>query len=404
MDVHLLLMLEGIKVLDLSRVLAGPYCTQLLGDLGADVWKVEPPAGDETRHWGPPFLGSESTYYLSVNRNKRSVVVNLKSEAGPDLIRRLASNADVLVENFKTGDLERYGLSYAELATLNPRLIYVSITGFGHTGPRASEPGYDAAIQGASGLMAMTGEADGPPTKLGVAWVDVLTGSHAATAVLGALYERERTGVGRHVDLALFDVTMAAMVNQGQAALTTGAVPARLGTAHPSIVPYQAIEAADGWLTVAVGNDGQFRRFVGVLEMTELADDSRYATNAARVQNRGELIPVLAGAMQLRTRDEWLEAFAAAGVPAAPVNTLPEAFADPQVAARGMVASVEHGALGPVNMVQSPYGPTLGRGTTRLAPPLLGEHTVEVLEEVLGIGAEALVGLEASGVIFSAGR
>lgn len=273
-------MLKGIKVLDLSRVLAGPYCTQSLGDLGADVWKVESLKGDETRAWGPPWLEGESTYYLSVNRNKRSIAVDLKDPAGAELVRRLACEADVLVENFKTGDLARYGLSYGQLQEANPGLVYASITGFGQTGPRAQEPGYDAAIQGMSGLMAMTGEADGPPTKLGVAWVDVLTGSHATTMIMAALFERERTGRGRHIDIALLDVAMAAMVNQGQASLATGAAPARLGTGHPSIVPYQAMRAADGWLTVAVGNDRQFSRFAECIGLAELAQDERFAGNS----------------------------------------------------------------------------------------------------------------------------
>lgn len=392
-------MIEGVKILDLSRVLAGPYCTQLLSDLGASVWKLESPGGDETRHWGPPFLEGESTYYLSVNRNKQSVVINLKSEEGPGLIRRLAEKADVVVENFKTGDLARYGLSYADLREVNPRLIYVSITGFGQTGPRASQPGYDAAIQGLSGLMAMTGEPDGPPTKLGVAWVDVLAGTHAAAAVLAALFERERTRTGRQVDLALFDVALAAMVNQGQAALSTGQAPARLGTGHPSIVPYQAMPAADGWLTVAVGNDRQFKGFATALGLAHLADDERYATNAARVQNRGELIPLLEEVLVSRSRAHWLELFTAAGVPAAPVNTLPEALQDPQVAARGMVAPVTHETIGEFSVIQSPFAATLGHQPARSAPPRLGEHTLKVLGDELGLSADELQSLMVAGVI-----
>lgn len=390
-------MLSGIKVLDLSRVLAGPYCTQMLGDLGADVWKVESPAGDETRHWGPPFLEGESTYYLSVNRNKRSLAVNLKDPAGAAAVQQLAAKADVLVENFKTGDLERYGLSYEQLQKVNPRLVYVSVTGFGHTGPRATQPGYDAAVQGMSGLMAMTGEPDGPPTKLGVAWVDVLAGTHAAAAVMGALYERERTGKGRQIDLALFDVALASMVNQGQAALSTGQAPARLGTGHPSIVPYQAMETADGWITVAVGNDRQFARFAGALGLAQLAEDDRYATNSARVENRAELLPQLQAALMNRGRAEWLEQFAEVGVPAAAVNTLPEALTDGQVQARGMVGTMQHGKIGEFEMIQSPFGPSQVGTDARRAPPLLGEHTREILEQELGLSGEDVAEVMAEG-------
>ena len=386
-------------MLDLSRVLAGPYCTQMLGDLGADVWKIESPRGDETRAWGPPYLEGESTYYLSVNRNKRSVVVDLKNPDGVALVRNLASKADVLVENFKTGDLQRYGLAYDQLKDANPRLIYTSITGFGHTGPRANEPGYDAAIQGMSGLMAMTGEADGPPTKLGVAWVDVLTGSHAATAIMGALFQRERTGEGRHIDISLLDVTMAAMVNQGQAALSTGKVPAKLGTGHPSIVPYQALPTKKGWLSVAVGNDRQFARFADVLGLGELVGDERFATNSARVAHRGELIPQLKEKLMTRTRDEWLDLLGEAGVPAAPVNTLPEALEDAQLGARGMIANVEHTLLGNLSMIQSPYGPALKEQLPLRAPPLLGEHTRELLGEQLGLDQGAIDELVAQGAI-----
>lgn len=396
-------MLNGIKVLDLSRVLAGPYCTQMLGDLGADVWKIESPAGDETRHWGPPFLEGESTYYLSVNRNKRSVVVNLKDPAGAELVRRLALQADVMVENFKTGDLERYGLSYGQLRAANPRLVYVSITGFGQTGPRASQPGYDAAVQGMSGLMAMTGEPDGPPTKLGVAWVDVLAGTHATTGVLGALFARERTGEGRHIDLALLDVAMAAMVNQGQAALATGQAPARLGTGHPSIVPYQAMQASDGWLTVAVGNDRQFARFAEVLGLGELAEDDRFRTNSARVANREVLVPQLQEVLLTRSRADWLAKFDSAGVPAASVNTLPEALTEEQLLARGMVAPLQHPTIGEFSNIQSPFTASLQGQAPRRAPPRHGEHTFEVLAEALGLSEAELGELAAGGAISKVG-
>src|SRR5690625_2348341 len=349
-------MLNDVTVLGLSRVLAGPYCTQLLGDLGATVWKIESPRGDETRAWGPPFSAGESAYYLSVNRNKRGLSVNLKDTRGVEILRRLALEADVLVENFKTGDLARYGLDYESLRELNPRLVYASITGYGHSGPRAKEPGYDAAVQAMSGLMEMTGEEDGEPVKVGVAWVDVLAGGHAAAASLAAMHERQRTGVGQHFDIALLDVAMASMVNQGQSALLTGKAPQRLGSAHPSIVPYQAFPTKEGRIALAVGNDRQFAALCRVLGVPELVDDPRFRTNDKRVDNREELIPLLIEALAGRTRDEWLEEMRAAGVPASPVNTLPEALGEAQVAARGMVDKVEHPVIGELPMIMSPLG------------------------------------------------
>ena len=389
-------MLEGIRVLDLSRVLAGPYCTQLLADLGATVWKVEPPSGDETRGWGPPYAAGESAYYLSVNRNKQGLAIDLKKSRGRELVRALAQRADVLVENLKTGDSARYGLDYPTLSQLNPRLVYASITGFGQTGPRANEPGYDAAIQSLSGLMAMTGEAGGAPVKLGVAWVDVLTGTHAAAGILAALYERESSGSGKYLDLSLFDVTLAGLVNQAQSSLLTGRAPERLGSAHPSIVPYQAFAAADGELTLAVGNDRQFRRLCEVLGLGDLADDERFASNSARVGNREELLPRLRAALLQRPRAEWLALLRSKGVPAAPVNTLPEALADDQVAARGMVAPVEHPLAGELPMVLSPF---LREGTRRAPPPLLAQHNQEVLGAELGLSPEELADLEREGVL-----
>ena len=289
-------MLEEVTVLDLTRVLAGPYCTQLLSDLGATVIKIESVVGDDTRSWGPPFVDGESAYYLSTNRGKKSVVVNLKDERGRSLVSRLAMDADVLVENFKTGDLVRYGLDYQTLQGHNPQLVYTSITGFGQTGPRAAEPGYDASIQGLVGLMAMTGEKNGGPTKIGVAWVDVLTGVHAATGILAALYERNRTGKGRYLDIALFDVALASMVNQAQATLLTGQAPVPLGSGHPSLVPYQAFLAREGSLVIAVGNDTQFTSLCEVLDITQLASDARFATNESRVEHREVLVGKLESA------------------------------------------------------------------------------------------------------------
>ncbi len=392
-------MLNDVTVLDLSRVLAGPYCTQLLGDLGATVWKIESPRGDETRAWGPPFAAGESAYYLSVNRNKRGLSVNLKDPRGIDIIRELAMKADILIENFKTGDLARYGLDYETLSELNPGLIYASITGYGHTGPRAQEPGYDAAVQAMSGIMEMTGEEGGEPVKVGVAWIDVLAGVHTATAVLAALHERQRTGRGRHFDISLLDVALASMVNQGQSALLTGVAPERLGSGHPSIVPYQAFPTKEGRIALAVGNDRQFSALCGVLGLPELASDPRFVTNERRVDNREVLIPLLTDALAGRTRDEWLEALSAARVPAAPVNTLPEALAEEQVLARGMVGEVEHPTVGRLPMIMSPYG---AAARERLqAPPRLGEDTRAVLARELGFASERIALLEEEGVIRS---
>jgi len=392
-------MLNDVTVLDLSRVLAGPYCTQLLGDLGATVWKIESPRGDETRAWGPPFAAGESAYYLSVNRNKRGLSVNLKDPRGIDIIRELAKKADILIENFKTGDLARYGLDYETLSELNPGLIYASITGYGHTGPRAQEPGYDAAVQAMSGIMEMTGEAGGEPVKVGVAWIDVLAGVHTATAVLAALHERQRTGRGRHFDISLLDVALASMVNQGQSALLTGVAPERLGSGHPSIVPYQAFPTKEGRIALAVGNDRQFSALCGVLGLPELASDPRFVTNERRVDNREVLIPLLTDALAGRTRDEWLEALSAARVPAAPVNTLPEALAEEQVLARGMVGEVEHPTVGRLPMIMSPYGAAARERPQ--APPRLGEDTRAVLARELGFASERIALLEEEGVIRS---
>jgi crotonobetainyl-CoA:carnitine CoA-transferase CaiB-like acyl-CoA transferase len=390
-------MLSDVTVLDLSRVLAGPYCTQLLADLGARVWKLEPPGGDETRKWGPPFAAGESAYYLSVNRNKLGLALDLKDPRGRELAARLAERADVLVENYKTGDLARYGLAYEQLSTRNPGLIYASITGYGQTGPRAAEPGYDAAVQAISGLMAMTGEAGGPPVKVGVAWVDVLAGVHAAAGILAALHERQRTGVGRRLDISLFEVALASMVNQAQSVLLTGEAPARLGSAHPSIVPYQAFPTAQGELALAVGNDGQFERLCRVLGSEELAGDPRFSTNRARVENRAELVGLIGEALARESREVWLARLQEAGVPAAPVNTLPEALTDSQAKARGIVGEMLHRAAGPLPTVLSPFGASAS-GAMR-APPLLGQDNLEVLTGELGLSTSEVLELEEAGVL-----
>ncbi len=403
-------MLKNVKVLDLSRVLAGPYCTQLLADMGADVIKVESPAGDDTRRWGPPYVGGESGYYLSVNRGKRSLAVDLKDEEAAAAIRRIADRADVVVENFKVGDLARYGLDYESVSATNRKVVYVSITGFGQYGPRAKQPGYDGALQALSGLMAMTGEAGRGPVKMPVAFIDVLTGVHAAFGALAALRRAEATGEGTHLDISLLDVALASLVNQAQAVLLTGEAPERHGSAHPTIVPYQAFEAADGGLALAVGNDKQFARLCDVLGVPELAADDRYATNDGRVRNRSELIPLLSAQVAKWRRDDLIAACGRAGVPATPVLTLPETFQDAQSQARGAVITGEHPTAGTVPMVASPLWFASGVGGEDLGlrpaegaaapPPLLGQHSVEVLTEEAGLaGAQVEAMLERGAVV-----
>lgn len=322
-------LLSGLRVLDLTRVLAGPYCTQLLADLGADVIKIEPPQGDETREWGPPFQDGVSAYYLSVNQGKETRRIDFKTSA--DEVRDLAAKADVLVENFRVGDLAKYGLDYPSLSAINPSLIYCSITGFGQDGPRASEPGYDAVLQGYCGVMSVTGEPEGPPMKVGVAWVDVLTGTHAAVAILAAV----RQGEGCHIDMSLFDVGLAAMTNLAQVALMTGEAPGRKGNMHSQIVPYGTFTASDGYLVVACGNDRQFERLCEALAV-DWIDDARFVTNPKRVRNRMDLEAMLNEMLRRRPRVHWIRTLGEAGVPCGPVNDLIEAFADPQAKARGM--------------------------------------------------------------------
>ncbi len=389
--------LAGIRVLDLSRVLAGPYCTQVLADLGAEVWKVEPPTGDDTRGWGPPFVGEDAAYFLAANRGKRSLAVDLKHPDGAAVVADLAARADVVVENFKVGDLARYGLAYEQVRQRNPGVVHVSITGYGQTGPRASEPGYDLVMQAMTGLLAMTGPADGDPARVGVALVDVLTGMHAATAVLAALRQRDATGEGQHVDLALFDVGLASMVNVAQAALVTGTSPRRRGSAHPSIVPYQAFATADGDVVVAVGNDRQFARLCEVLAVVGLATDPRFVTNADRVTHRDELVPLLQDAFAARTTGDWVEALGAAGVPVAPVNDVAAALEDPQTVHRDLRWSVAT-PTGPVELLGNPLGPLAGAARDS-APPRLGADTREVLRDVLGLDGAAVARLADDGAV-----
>ena len=392
--------LSDINVLDMSRILAGPFGTQILADLGATVWKIESPWGDDTRGWGPPFVGTESAYYLSANRGKKSLIVNLRDERGQDIIRRLAQKSDILVENFRVGNLARYGLDYESMAKINPAIIYASVTGFGQTGPRAVEPGYDAALQGMTGVMSVTGEADGRPTKVGVAWIDILTGLHSTIGILAALHERKLSGKGQHVDVSLFDVGIASMANLAQSFLATNEAPGRIGNAHPQVVPYQDFEASDGFFMLAANNDVQFRRLCDVVGLPGLPDDERFSDNAARVVHRELLASMLTEKIRQNTRDHWLSALQEAGITVTSINTIEDALADPQAEARRAVWEVEHPTLGDVRLLGSALQ-HLSRtpATSQSHPPLLGEHTEEVLHDVLGMSAAEVDGLLSDGVV-----
>ncbi|WP_434984446.1 CaiB/BaiF CoA transferase family protein [Vreelandella zhaodongensis] len=397
--------LAGIKVLDISRVLAGPWCGQMLADMGADVIKVERPiSGDDTRHWGPPWLAgsSESAYYLCANRGKRSVTVDMAKPEGQALIKQLVATSDVLLENFKVGGLKKYGLDYESLKTLNPRLIYCSITGFGQESPYAHRAGYDFMIQAMGGIMSLTGKPDhepgGGPVKIGVAFTDIFTGLYAANAVLAALYQRHVTDSGCHIDMALMDVQVGVLANQALNYLTSGQVPQRLGNAHPNIVPYQAFATADGHMIVAVGNDEQFKRFCQVIDQPNLPLDPRFATNGARVQHREVLGPLLEAVLLTKKTDEWLSVFEAAGVPSGPINTLDRVFDDPHVKARGLKQTLPHSQAGHVDLVANPIRINGESISAQTAPPSLGEHTQQVLDE-LGITSEQRHALQQAGII-----
>ncbi len=384
--------LSHLKVVDLSRVLAGPWAGQLLADLGAEVVKVERPGqGDDTRHWGPPYMtgadgepSSESAYFLAANRGKKSLALDITTPEGQQVIRQLVRDADILIENFKTGGLEKYGLDYASLKEVNPGLVYCSITGFGQTGPYAHRPGYDALIQAAGGLMSITGEADdkpgGGPQKIGVALSDIMTGLYATVGILAAVSEREQTGLGQHVDLALLDVTAATLANQATNYLVGGMVPGRLGSAHPSIVPYQNFPTADGFCVVAVGNDDQFARFAAVLGQPEWSEDPRYSSNRQRVENRDSLCLQISDILRTRPTAWWLQQFEANGVPAGPINTIDQVFSDKQILARGMRISMQHSLGATVELPGNPIKLSRTPVQYNLAPPLLGEHTQEILQ------------------------
>ncbi|HLQ86278.1 MAG TPA: CaiB/BaiF CoA-transferase family protein [Salinisphaeraceae bacterium] len=402
--------LSHIQVLDLSRVLAGPWASQTLADLGANVIKVERPGrGDDTRSWGPPYLKdgaghdtSEAAYYLSTNRNKQSITIDFTRPEGQQLVRDLAAQSDIVLENFKVGSLARYGLDYATLKQVNPRLIYCSITGFGQTGPYAKRAGYDFLIQAMGGLMSLTGHPDGAdgagPMKVGVALTDIMTGLYAAISVLAALAHRERTGEGQYIDLALLDVQIACLANQTLNYLTTGESPRRLGNAHPNIVPYQAFPTADGDMIIAVGNDSQFANLCTVDEHPEWASDARFATNAARVAHRDTLIPLLRQATVMRTTDTWVQALEAAGVPCGPINDMAAVFANEQVRARAMQQQMPHALAGQVPQVASPIRMSETPVSYRQPPPLLGEHTHAVLSDLLGLSEQQIAELARQGV------
>jgi crotonobetainyl-CoA:carnitine CoA-transferase CaiB-like acyl-CoA transferase len=403
--------LQGIVVLDLSRILAGPWATQVLADYGAEVLKVEhPQGGDDTRKWGPPYLRDrsgqetrESAYYLSANRGKRSLAIDFSRPEGQALVRQLAAQADVLVENFKVGGLARYGLGHAQLAASNPRLVYLSISAFGQDGPDAAKPGYDAMIQGMGGLMSLTGLPDGEPgagpQKVGVAVADLMCGMYAVSAILAALYERDRSGCGQYIDLSLLDTQVAWLANQNLNYLVAGQPPRRQGTAHPNIVPYQSFATADGHLMLAVGNDAQFARFCAAAGVPELARDARYATNEGRVAHRAELVPQVADLLRRRATRDWLVALEAAQVPCGPINDLAGVFAEPQVRHRGLRIDLPHPTAGSAPGVANPVRFSRTVIEYRTAPPTLGADTAAVLRERLGLDEAALADLAARGII-----
>ena len=402
--------LSHIRVLDLSRVLAGPWCTQILADLGADVIKIERPgSGDDTRQWGPPFASvdgggnEESLYFLATNRGKRSMTLNLSDSRGQKVVHELAAHCDVVVENFKVGALARYGLDYETLKGINPSLVYCSITGFGQTGPYADRAGYDFMIQAMGGLMSVTGEAEEVagtnPQKVGVAIADLVTGLYSANAIQTALIHRERTGQGQYIDMALLDCQVAILANQAMTYLAAGQTPVRMGNAHPNIVPYQVFETEDGHIILAIGNDGQFRRFCELADQPHLAQDPRFVANRGRVKHRAQLIEALALLMKSKNTDDWLNLLEPEGIPCGRINSIDETLSDPQVIHRQMRTQALHSSLGEINLLGSPLKLSETPGEVRRAPPVLGEDTDHVLREVLGYEDIAISALEADGVV-----
>lgn len=392
--------LENIRVLDLSRILAGPYCTMLLGDMGAEIIKIEQPeSGDGSRQWGPPWVGGESAYYLSVNRNKRSLTLNLKHPQGQSILKRLVSKSDILVENFMPGTTRRMGLDYETLRADFPGLIYCSISGYGQTGPYKDRPGFDFMIQAQGGIMSITGPEEGPPYKVGVAILDVTAGLYAATAILGALHHRHQTGRGQYIDVALLDSQVAWLINVAHNYFATGEAPGRYGNAHPNIVPYETFPTRDGYLALAIGTDAQYRRFCENVGRLDLWDDGRFQTNAGRVANRQSLISQLQELFRQRCTAEWLDLLNANKIPVGPINDIPALFSDPQVLARDMLQEIQHPTLGTIKQI----GPVAKFSETptsiRQAPPLLGEHTSSVLRDELGYTDAEISRLRGEGVI-----
>jgi len=392
--------LEGLRVLDLTRILAGPLCTQILGDMGAEVIKVEPPGtGDDTRTWGPPFTGGESAYFLGVNRNKRSLTLNMAVKSGQEILAQLVKKSDVLVENFKLGTLERWGITDDWLEENAPQVVRCSITGYGSSGPDAALPGYDFILQAESGLMSICGEADGAPTKYGVAIVDVVTGLYACNSILAALAARSRTGRGQRVEVCLYDSGLAMLINVASNCLVSGKDARRFGNGHPNIVPYTTYPTADGMIAVAVGNDGQFTRFAETAGHAEWARDARYSTNPARVANRETLDAAIEQALKSGKSADWIQKLRAVGVPCGPINSVGEALTDPHTLAREMVRSVRHPTAGELKMVGIPFRMNGTPAAIRRAPPLLGQHTEEVLGGELGMSAARIAQLRAEKVI-----
>jgi formyl-CoA transferase len=383
--------LHGVRVLDLTRVVAGPYCSMFLGDLGAEVVKVEQPgAGDDTRGWGPPFAGGESAYFLCINRNKQSLTLDLKSKRAVEILRALAKKADVIIENFRPGTMERLGLGEKELREINPRLIYASLTGFGADGPMSDWPGYDLIVQAWGGLMSITGAADGEPVKVGVAIIDLVAGLMLGKAISAALYAREKTGIGQRIDTSLLEAEVASLINVGSNYLIGGKVPARWGNAHPNIVPYQHFKTKDGYLVIGVASETIWKRFCGALERRDLADDPRFCTNATRVEHRAELIALLSEMFLTRDNEAWFHLLTTAEVPCAPVQTIDQVFKDRQVLHRDMLMEIEHPTAGKLRMAGIPVKFSETPAAVRKPPPLLGQHNEEVLKNWLGMSAAAI--------------